>query len=61
MSTVTANMVSDLRARTGAGIMDCKKALTEAGGDLEKAVEVLRKSGIAKAAKKAGRSTAEVR
>lgn len=59
MSTVTANMVSELRARTGAGIMDCKKALTEAGGDLEKAVEVLRKAGIAKAAKKAGRSTAE--
>jgi len=59
MSTVTANMVSELRARTGAGIMDCKKALTEAGGDLEKAVEILRKSGIAKAAKKAGRSTAE--
>jgi elongation factor Ts len=57
--TITANMVSELRARTGAGIMDCKKALAETDGDLEKAVDVLRKSGIAKAAKKAGRTTAE--
>ena len=59
MSNVTASMVSDLRARTGAGIMDCKKALTESGGDLEKATEALRKAGIAKAARKAGRATAE--
>lgn len=59
MSTITANMVSELRSRTGAGIMDCKKALTEAAGDLEQAVVVLRKSGIAKAARKAGRATAE--
>jgi elongation factor Ts len=59
MSTITANMVSELRARTGAGIMDCKKALTEAAGDVEEAVVILRKSGIAKAAKKAGRATAE--
>lgn len=59
MSTITAGMVSELRARTGAGIMDCKKALTEANADVEKAVEILRKSGIAKAAKKAGRTTAE--
>ena len=59
MSTITAGMVSELRARTGAGIMDCKKALAETGGNLEQAVEVLRKSGIAKAARKAGRATAE--
>ena len=59
MSTITAGMVSELRARTGAGIMDCKKALAETGGNVEQAVEVLRKSGIAKAARKAGRATAE--
>jgi elongation factor Ts len=59
MSTINANLVSELRSRTGAGIMDCKKALTETEGDLEKAVDVLRKAGIAKAAKKAGRSTGE--
>jgi elongation factor Ts len=59
MSAITANMVSELRARTGAGIMDCKKALAETGGNLDQAVEVLRKSGIAKAARKAGRTTAE--
>jgi elongation factor Ts len=59
MSAITANMVSELRARTGAGIMDCKKALAETEGNLDQAVEVLRKSGIAKAAKKAGRATAE--
>jgi elongation factor Ts len=57
--TITAGMVSELRARTGAGIMDCKKALAETEGDLEKAVDVLRKAGIAKAARKAGRTTAE--
>ena len=59
MTTITASMVSELRARTGAGIMDCKKALAENGGDMEKAIEELRKAGIAKAAKKAGRATAE--
>ncbi len=59
MAEITASMVSDLRGRTGAGIMDCKKALSEAGGDIDKATEVLRKAGIAKAAKKAGRATAE--
>ena len=59
MSAITASMVSELRSRTGAGIMDCKKALAETGGNLEQAVEVLRKSGIAKAARKAGRATAE--
>jgi len=57
--TITAGMVSELRARTGAGIMDCKKALAETEGDLEQAVDVLRKAGIAKAARKAGRTTAE--
>ena len=59
MAEITASMVSELRGRTGAGIMDCKRALTEASGDLEKATEALRKAGIAKAAKKAGRATAE--
>lgn len=56
---VTAAMVKELRASTGAGMMDCKKALTEANGDMEKAVEVLREKGLAKAAKKAGRIAAE--
>ncbi len=59
MSTITASMVSELRARTGAGIMDCKRALAENEGDMDKAVEELRKAGIAKAAKKAGRTTAQ--
>ena len=59
MSTITANMVSDLRARTGAGIMDCKNALAETGGDLEAAIDILRKTGAAKAAKKAGRTTSQ--
>jgi elongation factor Ts len=57
--TITANQVSELRARTGAGMMDCKKALTEAGGNLDAAVDYLRKSGIAKAEKKAGRQASE--
>ena len=56
---VTAKMVQDLRAKTGAGIMDCKKALTECDGDLEKSIEFLRKKGLASAAKKAGRITSE--
>ena len=56
---ITALMVKELRDRTGAGMMDCKRALTEAGGDLEKAVELMRLSGQAKADKKAGRITAE--
>jgi elongation factor Ts len=59
MNTISTDMVAELRARTGAGIMDCKRALTESAGDLDKAVEALRKAGIAKAAKKAGRTTAE--
>jgi len=56
---VTAAMVKELRASTGAGMMDCKKALTEADGDMKKAVEVLRERGLAKAAKKSGRIAAE--
>jgi len=56
---VTASMVKELRERTGAGMMECKKALTEAGGDIETAIENMRKSGQAKAAKKAGRTAAD--
>ena len=59
MAEVTAAMVKELRELTGAGMMDCKKALTEAEGDMEKAVEVLREKGLAAAAKKAGRIAAE--
>ena len=55
----TANDVKTLRERTGAGMMDCKKALVETDGDMEKAVDYLREKGIAKAAKKAGRIAAE--
>ena len=55
---ITAKMVSELRRLTGAGMMDCKKALQECAGDMEKSAEYLRKKGIAKAAKKAGRATA---
>jgi len=58
---VTAEMVKELRERTGAGMMDCKKALTETGGDMEKAIEFLREKGLAAAAKKAGRIAAEGR
>jgi elongation factor Ts len=57
--TVTAQLVKELRERTGAGMMDCKKALTETDGDLEKAIELLREKGLAAAAKKAGRIAAE--
>lgn len=56
---ITASLVKELRERTGAGMMDCKKALAEAGGDIEVAIEEMRKSGAAKAAKKAGRIAAE--
>jgi elongation factor Ts len=59
MATITASMVADLRAKTGAGMMDCKKALDETGGDLEQAIDLLRKKGLAAAAKKAGRVAAE--
>ena len=56
---VTAQMVKELREMTGAGMMDCKKALVEADGDTDKAVEILREKGLSKAAKKAGRIAAE--
>ncbi|MEX2382256.1 MAG: translation elongation factor Ts [Opitutales bacterium] len=60
MSTeITAKMVGELRLKTSAGLMDCKKALTEAQGDIEQAETILRKKGIASAAKKAGRATSE--
>jgi elongation factor Ts len=59
MAEITAAMVKELREKTGAGMMDCKKALTEAGGDMEAAVDWLRKKGLAAAAKKAGRTAAE--
>ncbi|NOZ24975.1 MAG: translation elongation factor Ts [Nitrospirae bacterium] len=57
--TVTADMVKRLREQTGAGMMDCKKALSESNGDFDKAVEVLRKKGLAAAEKKAGRKASE--
>ena len=56
---ITASMVKQLRDRTGAGMMDCKKALTECDGDLEKAIEVLRKKGASEVAKRAGRVASE--
>ena len=56
---ITASMVKELRDRTGAGMMDCKKALQETAGDIEAAIDAMRKSGMAKAAKKAGRIAAE--
>jgi elongation factor Ts len=57
MSAITAEMVKQLRDKTGAGMMDCKAALAESGGDMEKAVEILRKKGLASAARRAGRAT----
>jgi len=59
MADVTAQMVKELRERTGAGMADCKKALVETGGEMEKATEYLRKKGLAAAAKKAGRVATE--
>ncbi len=56
---ITSQMVKELREKTGAGIMDCKKALQEAGGDMEKAIDILKKKGIAKAEKKATRVAKE--
>ena len=56
---ISASMVNDLRQKTGVGLMDCKKALVESDGDIEKAVTVLRKKGVATAAKKAGRAASE--
>ena len=59
MSTISATMVKELREKTGAGIMDCKEALTECDGDMSKAVDFLRKKGLATAAKRAGRAMTE--
>ena len=59
MTNITAALVKDLRDKTGAGMMDCKNALTETGGDMEAAIDWLRKKGISKAGKKAGRVAAE--
>lgn len=59
MAQITAKMVKELRERTGAGVMDAKKALVEVDGDMDKAVEFLREKGMAKAAKKADRVAAE--
>jgi len=59
VANITASMVSELRSRTGAGMMDCKKALTEAAGNLDEAIDILRKKGLSAAAKKAGRVAAE--
>ena len=56
---ITAEMVKQLRDKTGAGMMDCKGALAEANGDMEKAIEILRKKGVASATKRAGRATKE--
>jgi elongation factor Ts len=56
---ITAALIKDLRERTGAGMSDCKKALTEVGGDMDKAIDYLRTKGLAKAAKKAGREATE--
>ncbi|MGI6637963.1 MAG: translation elongation factor Ts [Desulfobulbus sp.] len=57
--TITSQMVKELRAKTNAGMMDCKKALTETGGDMEKAVDLLRQKGLAVAAKRSGREAKE--
>src|SRR5689334_2743025 len=54
--TITASLVKDLRERTGVGMMECKKALAESNGDIEKAIEVLRKQGLSRASEKSGRA-----
>jgi elongation factor Ts len=59
MATITADVVKQLRDKTGAGMMECKGALTEAGGNMEEAITLLRKRGLAQAAKRAGRATAQ--
>jgi elongation factor Ts len=59
MATITAEAVRDLREKTGAGMMECKKALVETAGDFEKAIDILRQKGLATAAKKAGRTASE--
>jgi len=61
MVEISANLIKEIREKTGAGVLDCKKALLESGGNLEAAIEVLRKTGAAKAEKKTGRITAEGR
>jgi len=57
--TITTDMVKELRARTGAGVMDCRRALEETGGNFDRAAEILRMKGLAAAAKRAGRTTSE--
>ena len=59
MANITAALVKDLREKTGAGMMDCKNALNETDGDIEAAIDWLRKKGLSKAAKKSGRVAAE--
>jgi elongation factor Ts len=59
MTTISATLVKQLREKTGAGMMDCKQALTECGGDIDKAVDFLRKKGLATAQKRAGRAMTE--
>ena len=59
MTVISAGVVKDLREKTGAGMMECKKALTESSGDFEKAIDLLRQKGLATAAKKAGRTASE--
>src|SRR5689334_10284164 len=59
MTEITAKLVSDLREKSGAGMMDCKKALVETKGDIEAAMDFLRKKGLASAAKKSGRAAAQ--
>ena len=59
MATITSALVKELRERTGAGMMDCKKALMNCDGDMDKAIDFLREKGLAAAAKKAGRIAAE--
>lgn len=59
MADITAGMIKDLREKTGAGMVDCKNALVETGGNVDQAIELLRKKGVATAGKKAGRVTAE--
>ena len=59
MANISASMVKELRDQTGAGMMDCKAALSESGGNIDAAVDWLRKKGLSKAAKKAGRVAAE--
>src|SRR5438552_12382217 len=61
MADITANLIKELRERTGAGMSDCKKALVETTGEMDKAIEYLRKKGLASAAKKAGRVATEGR